>query len=1140
MLTFAVAGVSAHKAAGQTINPPVLISQPTSTRAIALESVLFTSEPFAVNSMIPWSASDNRTRVILFVLNLQLQPNDDLSLVTGEGEDATHRLYSLRVESLAPVPGNAWMSAVVLRFNDELGDVGDLLVRLSYRGADSNRVRIGVGHIGGGLPDDQGAAPTPAPPYKIEGQVLESGQGLGGVTLTLTGAQTQTVVTDATGSYLFLAPTAGNYTLGSEKPFFNLSPTTRFFTNLSNHQTANLAAIRQSFTIGGIVRDDGDQGLDGILVSLNENNQPIRTATTSGGGNYSFTGVPAGFNYSIGLASPIFSFPTQSVNPLGDNATLNFAGTRRTYNISGRLADSAAAGLAGITVNLSGFLTASTTTDSNGNYSFNGLPAGRDHTVTPVTNWQYSFSGSRTFTSLQLNQTADFAGTLRFYTVSGWVQLGPSSAPNFVLPISGSQTTAVTTDDTGHYSISLPAGGNYNITPSLLYYTFAPATHFVTTLSSDQINRFFIGTRQTFTISGRLQDQEGNGLAGLTINLTGASLFEQWTRVTDQNGHYSFAGLTAGHDYALTPPSTASYTFSPHTITDLRNDETLDFVGLRRLILSGKVRDQSGNGLLGVTVTLAGSENGVTTTAANGTYSLVATATGNYSVTPFIPQGWYAFTPASTQFNNLSGAQTADFSGTLAPIPDPFHVLEFDGSPKTVDYSTFWQPDVDLGHFYWEFWAAPGPGAGGTYMLSDGYGGAHALLFGFGNYNSGESNRYQLLGNIFDGVTHENYFGSDQGPAIGEWGHFAVGWDGQGIVTYFNGVPVGKAPFAGPRRTPGPGGGGGRLLIGGSDHSNFDGRIAQVRGYEDANPREGVPGGVEASFVPETVFPLGGSLLSYFFRPGPTVADLSGGYNGVAHTGTVRGTLAGILFDCGGCPAPQFVIDPSAPHFPSGTPPAPVQVPTPAAIPGGALVFDSFSRPNSTYLFGASGGLGSTEGGTEGPQVWQTSQDASSLKPFGVLNGRGVLLGNTRHLAWVNADSPTRNLLVSVDRKAGPFYGCGYDTGLSFRVVDSQNYFFAYTNANGSIGNPRVLTVGYFLNNQRTNLVTGLNMPATWTSLKVISMTSGEIQVFADDTLIHSTNNNLNSAAGGVGLYNNSAGLGLVNRWDNFAVFALP
>ena len=944
---------------------PILISDASSTRAIAVESLTLQREPFALTS--PYAGTGQRTRVMIFAMNFSLQPGEDLSVVSADAEDAAHRHYVLAVESIRPVPSYESLSAVVFKLSDDMTDPGDVLVSVSYRSVMSNRVRIAVGHIGGGPADDPGAAPTPALPYTISGQLAGSGHGLSGYSINLNGPQSGTTVTDAQGSFLFRVAQLGEYTL------------------------------------------------------------------------------------------------------------------------------------------------------------------------TPATNAYYLFT-PQTFTTADRNQVVNLAGTLRYYTVSGWVQLGPNSAPNLALPINGSQTTTVTTDANGNYAISLPAGGNYTITPSLRYYDFGPASHFVTDLTSDQINRFFIGTRQAFTISGSLLDQDDGGLAGLTVNLTGA---EMRTTLTDNTGHYQFTDLFAGYDYQVTPPSTAAYTFSGQSLTDLTSNQTLNFTGLRRLNLSGTVRDQTGNGIIGIRVSLTGSESSTAITGADGSYSLVATATGNYTVTPSIPQDYYTFGPASAQFNNLASAHSTDFTATLVPVPNPSYVLEFDGQPKTVDYGPFWQQGVNLGHFYWEFWAMAGSNAGATYMLSDGYGGAHALLFGVGSFNSSEPNRYELLGNLFDGVKFDNYFGSDQGPAIGEWAHFAVGWDGQNIITYYNGVPVGKTPFAGPRRTPGPGGGGGRLLIGGSDHSNFDGRIAQVRGYEDNNPREVLPGGVEASFAPQTVFGLEGNLLSYYFRSGGiNVADLSRGYNGVSHTGWVRGTTAGILFDCGGCPPPQFVIDPSAPNFATNTPPAPVATPAPVAAPSGALVFDSFSRANSTYLFGSQGGLGSTEGGSSGPKVWQTNQTAGGPQAFGILNSIAVLLGNDTAVAWVQTGSATGRLNVSVDRRRGR-WGRGLDTGLSFRVVDANNFFFAYTTSPGGPSGSQLLKAGYYLNGQRVDLASA-SLPATWTTLRVITTDAGDLNVYADNTLLYLTNTPSLATATGAGLYNNSAGLGLVNRWDNFTVFNVP
>jgi len=154
--------VFSAQALAQTAAAPVLFSEATSTRAIALDSIVFKREPFALTSPVPWS-TDTRTRVMLFGMNLGVQAGDDLSVVTATAEDASHRIYTLKVEYVGSVPGQTWFSAIILRLSDDMGDTGDVLVRVTSRGAASNRVRVGVGHVGGGLTDDAGAVPTPAP-----------------------------------------------------------------------------------------------------------------------------------------------------------------------------------------------------------------------------------------------------------------------------------------------------------------------------------------------------------------------------------------------------------------------------------------------------------------------------------------------------------------------------------------------------------------------------------------------------------------------------------------------------------------------------------------------------------------------------------------------------------------------------------------------------------------------------------------------------------------------------------------------------------------------------------------------------------------------------------------------------------------
>ncbi|HYN85407.1 MAG TPA: heme-binding protein [Pyrinomonadaceae bacterium] len=146
---------------GAQTTRPVLISEADSTRAVALDSLARVREPFALESPSA-VGTDRRARLMLFAMNLHVAAGD-LSSVTADAETAARQTFPLAVESVAPVPGQEWMSAVVVRLRPELENAGDVLVRVIFRGAASNRVRVGLGHVGGGPPDDEGSRPTPAP-----------------------------------------------------------------------------------------------------------------------------------------------------------------------------------------------------------------------------------------------------------------------------------------------------------------------------------------------------------------------------------------------------------------------------------------------------------------------------------------------------------------------------------------------------------------------------------------------------------------------------------------------------------------------------------------------------------------------------------------------------------------------------------------------------------------------------------------------------------------------------------------------------------------------------------------------------------------------------------------------------------------
>ncbi|HYR77643.1 MAG TPA: heme-binding protein [Pyrinomonadaceae bacterium] len=165
-----------------------LVSEETSTRGIVVESITQKHEPFALTSPITWG-SDNRTRIMLFAMGLSLESNETPAAVTASAEDGAHRTYSLTVECVAPVPNQEWMTSIVVRLNEEMADVGDVLVQITYHGTGSNRVRVGVGHVGDGPPDDNGAVPTPgtiAPPVQLSATAG-----------TLTTSEVQTIIAQA-------------------------------------------------------------------------------------------------------------------------------------------------------------------------------------------------------------------------------------------------------------------------------------------------------------------------------------------------------------------------------------------------------------------------------------------------------------------------------------------------------------------------------------------------------------------------------------------------------------------------------------------------------------------------------------------------------------------------------------------------------------------------------------------------------------------------------------------------------------------------------------------------------------------------------------------------------------------------------
>ncbi|HEX8774717.1 MAG TPA: hypothetical protein VF735_14190 [Pyrinomonadaceae bacterium] len=129
-----------------TTGSPILLTEENRPgRAVALDSVTFMRDPFPVVTMQNFS-QDHRTRVILFALDLDLDPGEAASAISAQAEDSHGNVFPLTIEHLGTVPGYDWITQVNIKLPDELGGAGDVQVSVSLHGKMSNKALITIRH----------------------------------------------------------------------------------------------------------------------------------------------------------------------------------------------------------------------------------------------------------------------------------------------------------------------------------------------------------------------------------------------------------------------------------------------------------------------------------------------------------------------------------------------------------------------------------------------------------------------------------------------------------------------------------------------------------------------------------------------------------------------------------------------------------------------------------------------------------------------------------------------------------------------------------------------------------------------------------------------------------------------------------
>lgn len=273
----------------------------------------------------------------------------------------------------------------------------------------------------------------------------------------------------------------------------------------------NLATANWSFTtasaptyeISGVVTDANDDPLPGVDVSAGG-----VIVGTDGNGVYRITGLVAG-TYAVvpSLAEYDFAPSSRSVT-LGPNARdINFVGTKRLYQISGRVVDAGGQGVAGVEVT-DGTRTAAT--DALGNYVLLNVPNGlytitcsRDGNSDGFEDFTYT-PASRTVNVTGGNVVGvNFTATGQTYTITGTISDTRGNRISGVTVSDGVRSAI--TNEAGQFTIGGVPPGTATLTPTRAGMAFDPVSRQVTVPPSSTGNIFTAFTEFSHRFAPGLQ-----------------------------------------------------------------------------------------------------------------------------------------------------------------------------------------------------------------------------------------------------------------------------------------------------------------------------------------------------------------------------------------------------------------------------------------------------------------------------------------------------------------------------------------------------------------------------------------------------------------------------------------------------------
>jgi photosystem II stability/assembly factor-like uncharacterized protein/uncharacterized protein (DUF2141 family) len=431
--------------------------------------------------------------------------------------------------------------------------------------------------------------------------------GLANWKIKISGAKSDSVLTDASGNYLFSNIPIGNYTVSEVQqngwqqtlPVNNSSYSVTVTTgqtvsgkNFGNFQLGTISGTKFNDVNANGVKDAGEVGLQNwkIKISGGKNDSIL----TDANGNFSFSNLFLG-NYTIAEVQQngwIQSLPVNSGNysvsitTSGSTLAQRNFGNYQPASISGMKfndmngngnKDAGETGIANWRIKIAGTKNDSTLTDANGNYTLNNVIAGT-YTLSEIqqNGWMQTMPASLGNYSVTLaagqNVSAKDFGNFQLGSISGNVfhdrngntiaDMGEEGLTNWKIKLSGTKIDSTLTDASGNFSFSNLPLGNYTLTQAVQSgwkqtLPLNSGTYSVSIYQSGMnVTGKNFGNFQCGIVSGNVFE-DSNGDTVLNNEESGFSSAKVFVKranenvpldsvVTDENGNFSFAQLLYG------------------------------------------------------------------------------------------------------------------------------------------------------------------------------------------------------------------------------------------------------------------------------------------------------------------------------------------------------------------------------------------------------------------------------------------------------------------------------------------------------------------------------------------------------------------------------------------------------------------